>query len=561
MEIKGRLKVNTKDEEFIEFDCDYENKDTVRSVGAKWNNLSKKWYLPYLSYNALSQLMKINDAGEIIFIMEGDLFHWYMNMDLQMETATRLKRCGYSDLPNFKDKDNLYSHQKQTLMFGETLDSYADLSDCGTGKTIATLSIINSRNISANGGHFSAKGDFKALVLCPKSIILSGWIEDCEKAFPNLTSVPVIGNAKKKLKAFNTPAHIYVTNYETMNQNFEFEPGDFDMLVCDEAVRLKNPSANWTKAVTKLAKIIPHKVIISGLITPNNLQEIYSPFNILVPNILGSSFYQFRDKYFTPNPYSYMNKEWIPKATAYDEITEKIEPYIIRHKKSDCLDLPDKIHTCREIPMDKEQRKHYDKMLKEFVVEVEDETVTAVSKGSALQKLAQITSGFIYTKDEERPFISFANAKAKELKGIIEGELLDEQVLIFCTYRGEISMFRDLYPNEAFITGGQTTSDQESAISRFKSGEARILFANIKASKYGLTFTNCNNVIYFSLSYSLDDMYQSEERIHRIGQENMCNYIYLMAENSTDKRVYTSIKKKQNLNDMMYSLIEDYKEK
>tara|TARA_Y100001963_G_scaffold53928_1_gene75607 strand:+ start:2528 stop:4186 length:1659 start_codon:yes stop_codon:yes gene_type:complete len=552
MEIKANLVLNEKDEEVVEFDCDYNNKDIVKSVGAKWNNVNKTWYLPYVSYSSLSQLMKINESGDVVFLMEGDLFHRYMDMDYQMQTATRLKRCGYSDLPNFKDNDNLYSHQKQTLMFGSTLEGYADLSDCGTGKTIATLSVINSR--------VCEKGDFKALILCPKSIILSGWIEDCRKAFPNLSSVPVIGSAKNKLKAFNSPANIYVTNYETMNQSFEFEHGDFDMLVCDEAVRLKNPSANWTKKITKLSKIIPYKVIISGLITPNNLQEIYSPFNILIPNVLGPSFYQFRDKYFTPNPYSYMSREWIPKKTAYEEITERIEPYIIRHKKSDCLDLPDKIHTCREIPMDKEQRKHYDRMLKEFVVQVEDETVTALSKGAALQKLAQITSGFIYTKDEEKPFLSFANAKSKELKNIVDGELIGEQILIFCTYRGEIEMFRDMYPNEAFITGGQNTSEQEDAIQKFKSGECRVLFANIKASKYGLTFTNCNYVIYFSLSYSLDDMYQSEERIHRIGQEDVCNYIYLMAEKSTDKRVYNAIKKKQNLNDMMYSLIDEYKD-
>ena len=146
------------------------------------------------------------------------------------------------------------------------------------------------------------------------------------------------------------------------------------------------------------------------------------------------------------------------------------------------------------------------------------------------------------------------------MKNIVDGELIGEQILIFCTYRGEIEMFRDMYPNEAFITGGQNTSEQEDAIQKFKSGECRVLFANIKASKYGLTFTNCNYVIYFSLSYSLDDMYQSEERIHRIGQEDVCNYIYLMAEKSTDKRVYNAIKKKQNLNDMMYSLINEYKD-
>ena len=33
MEIKARLKVNTKNEEFIEFDCDYDNKDKCALLG------------------------------------------------------------------------------------------------------------------------------------------------------------------------------------------------------------------------------------------------------------------------------------------------------------------------------------------------------------------------------------------------------------------------------------------------------------------------------------------------------------------------------------------------
>jgi SNF2 family DNA or RNA helicase len=53
-------------------------------------------------------------------------------------------------------------------------------------------------------------------------------------------------------------------------------------------------------------------------------------------------------------------------------------------------------------------------------------------------------------------------------------------------------------------------------------------------------------------------MYQSQERIHRIGQEHTCNYIYLLAENTTDKNIYKTITKKQKLNDMVYGLIEEY---
>ena len=140
---------------------------------------------------------------------------------------------------------------------------------------------------------------------------------------------------------------------------------------------------------------------------------------------------------------------------------------------------------------------------------------------------------------------------------LLNGELASKPVIVFCTYKGEIEMFKKYYPKASFIYGGQSTSEQEEAIEDFKSGNTRILFANVKASKYGLTFTNCSDVIYYSLSYSLDDVYQSQERIHRIGQTNTCNYIYLITKKTIDERIYKAVNKKQSLNDMVFELIED----
>ena len=153
------------------------------------------------------------------------------------------------------------------------------------------------------------------------------------------------------------------------------------------------------------------------------------------------------------------------------------------------------------------------------------------------------------------------NQKFKELQSMLEGELINEQVIVFCSYQAEIDIFREIYPDESYIVGHQRTSDQEENIRRFKDGDARILFANMQASKYGLTFTNCNNVIYYSLTYSLDDLYQSQERIHRIGQTKNCNYIYLIAKDTIDKKIYRAVTKKQSLNDMLYEMIEEVQNK
>ena len=372
-----------------------------------------------------------------------------------------------------------------------------------------------------------------------------------------------MGKKQDKIDAFNSGANIYVTNYETLNQGFNIPEGFFDILVCDEAVKLKNPNAKWTKNITKISKTIKHKIIISGLITPNNLMEIYAPFNIIEFGILGKSFYQFRSKYFTPNPYSYMNSEWIPKKNAESDIMKKVERLVVRHKKSECLDLPDKSHMLREINMSPEQTRDYKKMEKEFILELSEGNVTAVNAGAKIQKLQQISSGFIYAQDEEGKRLTkrLHNQKFKELQGMLEGELINEQVIVFASYQAEIDIFRSHYPNESYIVGQQKTSDQEENIKRFHSGESRILFANVQASKYGLTFTNCNNVIYYSLTYSLDDLYQSQERIHRIGQTKNCNYIYLIAKDTIDKKIYQAVTKKQSLNDMLYNMIEDIQQK
>lgn len=546
--VKASLDVATN---HIILECSYQDKNIARRVNASWDKKLRVWTIPVYSFPILQELC--SDKEVMVCPAISNIYRDYKYRE---EYANKIKASNLSDIPEDEDYSYLYSHQRKTLAFGYVRRHYADLSDCGTGKTISTLSVINK--IMEDTDYNS-----KALVVAPKSIIMSGWIGDCNKVFPKITITPVMGKKQDKIDAFNSGANIYVTNYETLNQGFNIPEGFFDILVCDEAVKLKNPNAKWTKNITKISKIIKHKIIISGLITPNNLMEIYAPFNIIEFGILGKSFYQFRSKYFTPNPYSYMNSEWIPKKNAESDIMKKVERLVVRHKKSECLDLPDKSHMLREINMSPEQTRDYKKMEKEFILELSEGNVTAVNAGAKIQKLQQISSGFIYAQDEEGKRLTkrLHNQKFKELQGMLEGELINEQVIVFASYQAEIDIFRSHYPNESYIVGQQKTSDQEENIKRFHSGESRILFANVQASKYGLTFTNCNNVIYYSLTYSLDDLYQSQERIHRIGQTKNCNYIYLIAKDTIDKKIYQAVTKKQSLNDMLYNMIEDIQQK
>jgi len=441
---------------------------------------------------------------------------------------------------------NLYSHQKHTIQFGRNM-SFADLSEMGTGKTISTLGIISQRK--------KEEGQIKVLVICPKSIVQSAWVSDCEMMFPDLKIIPAIGSKNEKVSAFMEDGNIYVTNYETMNQGFDFSHSKLDILVCDEAVRLKNPHAKWTKAITKLGQHIPYRIILSGLITPNNLQEIYAPFNFIEPGIFGKSFYSFRSQYFTPDPWSYQNREWIPKKDSEKKITDKLKHLIIRHTKDECLDLPDKIHTIRNTEMTKLQKQYYSEMKKTAILKLKDEMVPAVTKAVLIQKLAQISSGFVY--DQNKKVHRFESSKIRELDSILFGELQGEQVLVFINFQAESKLFRDKYPGESFIYGGQNSHNQTENINAFKGGKNRLMFASVSAAKYGLTFTNCSHVIYYSLNYSLDDFAQSQDRIHRIGQKRNAHYIYLLNKGTVDKHIYNAVMNKKRLNDLIIELIEE----
>ena len=55
---------------------------------------------------------------------------------------------------------------------------------------------------------------------------------------------------------------------------------------------------------------------------------------------------------------------------------------------------------------------------------------------------------------------------------------------------------------------------------------------------------NCTYAIYYSMSYSFEDFYQSHDRIYRKGQTQGCTYIFLVAEGTIDEDIYDAVVQK-----------------
>ena len=70
-----------------------------------------------------------------------------------------------------------------------------------------------------------------------------------------------------------------------------------------------------------------------------------------------------------------------------------------------------------------------------------------------------------------------------------------------------------------------------------------------KTGGYGLTLTAANTVVYFSNSYDLELRLQSEDRAHRIGQENKVTYIDLISPGTIDEKIVDALRNKIKIAD------------
>ena len=163
----------------VKIECPFQEKDVVKDLGARWDKIEKYWYFPYPTYEIFKALKSngVHFSSALQGLMD--------DLRYKEDTVKKIKMASPTDLPTFKEIKNLFAHQTKTVMFGRFRDSYADLSDCGTGKTISTLSVLKER--------IDKNPNYTVLVVAPKTIIMSGWVEDCAKIYPEISIVAAIG--------------------------------------------------------------------------------------------------------------------------------------------------------------------------------------------------------------------------------------------------------------------------------------------------------------------------------------------------------------------------------
>jgi len=336
------------------------------------------------------------------------------------------------------------------------------------------------------------------------------------------------------------------------------------LVVLDESSFIKNHKAKQTRAATVLGKFVARRIILNGMPVSNSPLDLWSQMNYLSSTILPfKNFYAFRARYAVMGGW---HAEQVVSYQNLEELQNYIRPYCLRREKKDCLDLPQKLYTQQEAALTPRTWALYKNMRDEAILFMGEHPSSAAQAITKVMRLSQITSGFIGgVEKEEAP----AKPVTKEVgceKLTVLLLWLDEQLrtdsnfkaIIWCRFRLELQRAaRDiakLKVNVYKIHGGQSPSDRADAIEVFGTDcqEQAVLVAQPQAGGFGLNLTAAHTVVYLSNDYNLLTRRQSEDRVHRPGQQNTVTYLDILATGPTGQRtidhvVWKALRKKQDL--------------
>lgn len=447
----------------------------------------------------------------------------------------------------------LFNHQKEAVSFIlKNQGSGALWMEIGTGKTLTALTIYKEL--------LSKEPNLKMLVICPISLINAAWGEDIKK-FTDFTHC----NLREKI----TDSNIYIINYESYSlERFQILINELniDMVVLDESSKIRNPESKISKTLLHNKENFKYRICMSGTPAPNNPEEYWAQMKFCSP-ALPDSFYRFRNLYMKldRNGYepSYVHPsklgEFFRKGFKYvlrneEKFQNEIKPYCFLAKKSECLDLPETMDIIREVTLSQAQMKIYKDMKRHMVAEIGRDLIMANVALTKLMKLRQITSGFAINTLGDATEIT-DNSKINELLELLE-EIGNKQVIIWIQFHKEVEMLAKHL--ESFVTLYSLTTDRDKSIQDFKDGKAQYLIAHPKSGGHGLTFTNCDTMVFFSIDYSFESIEQARGRIHRPGQLNKCTYFYLLAKGTIDETIKEALDKKEDLQ-TLFNRIRDSK--
>ncbi len=412
--------------------------------------------------------------------------------------------------------------------------------EMGLGKTIQTLSFIQ---MMVERG---AKGP--NLIVVPTSV-LPNWEREAQKFVPDLKRLVIYGTRRENMFKKINKSDLVITTYALLRRDLEeLEKYEFNTIILDEAQNIKNPNTITARSVRNINASL--RLCLSGTPIENNLFELWSLFEFLMPGFLGAQ-HAFQRGVVRPI------KDGDNETLSF--LRARVKPFIVRRTKSEVAkDLPPKVENVYYCALADEQMELYSmlaKKLKEQIMTSVDEKGIAKSQISildALLKLRQICCHPRLLKlnipnlDTNLPSGKFDAFKDMVTDIVEEGH----KVLVFSQFVQMLQIIRSWLQisNIPFCYLDGTSKDRLEQVDTFNnSPEIPIFLISLKAGGTGLNLTGADYVIHYDPWWNPAMENQATDRTHRIGQTRQVFSYKLICQNTVEEKILQLQDRKRGL--------------
>lgn len=421
--------------------------------------------------------------------------------------------------------------------------------DMGLGKTLQTLTLIQKAK--------EKDGKRPSLVICPTSVVFN-WESEIAKFAPKMSILNLTGSERSQHYNKIDDADVVITSYALIRRDIDkLKEFDFRFLILDESQNIKNSDSQTSQATKNLSA--QHKIALSGTPIENNLFELWSVFDFLMPGFLFDT-NEFNYRFVAP----IMDRS---DKTVEHRLKMQVYPFILRRMKRDVAkDLPEKTESIAYCQLTSEQKDFYLETLdstKEELFKTIEQNGIAKSKMSifaALLRLRQICCHpHLYDKENQKGIES--SGKFEHLKEMLE-EIISEghRVLLFSQFVSMLDIVKDWLASKGikheYLTG--STKDRRDVVERFNNDDSIPIFLiSLKAGGTGLNLTGADYVIHYDPWWNPAVEDQATDRAYRIGQTKKVFVYRLITKGTVEEKIQKLKERKRNLVDSIISVDRD----
>lgn len=408
--------------------------------------------------------------------------------------------------------------------------------DMGLGKTFqAIVALAQSKNEQCS------------MVVCPTSLLYN-WKEEISKFCPSFKCLIVDGipNQRRKLISTRENYDIIITSYSLLQKDIaHYKEEMFNYVILDEAQHIKNRGTRNAKSVKMLQA--QHKLILSGTPIENSLDELWSLFDFLMPNFLGT-YDRFMEKY--------IRIQGQEQTKNLEYLRKKVAPFILRRTKGDVLDdLPpvsELIYHCQLTDIQSELYKSYAASARnELVKLVERDGFDKVQIHvlATLTRLKQICCHpAIFAKENPEPGDCAKYEMLLDLlQTLIEG---NHKTVIFSQYTKMLRIMRNDFEKQGikllYLDGA--SKNRLEIVNQFNEDPTISVFlVSLKAGGTGLNLVGADTVVHYDMWWNPAVENQATDRVHRIGQKQNVSVYKLITLNTIEEKIVEMQQRKEGI--------------